>query len=186
MRKSALILTFLLMVPGAYAQQKNGLSAFLSYPSGWGGTNSGLHIEGGFGVAFSHTFSPLFSVEASLSQERYTLFRQTPVSDGAFRYDQVSVRTNPFDITGRYHFQTEGRWRPYVGAGARYVSTNEVGRGGFSTYRLFRLEPEVSGGVVFQLRPHAGIVFDAKQLIGNNNLRSDPAFKPSIGFRWTF
>jgi len=42
---------------------------------------------------------PLFPVEASLNQERYTLFRQAPVSDGAFRYDYVSVRTNPFDIT---------------------------------------------------------------------------------------
>ncbi len=68
----------------------------------------------------------------------------------------------------------------------RWVNIHEFARGAFTSYTSLRVDPEISGGVVFQLRPHLGVLFDAKQLIGNNSLRSDPGFKASIGLHWRF
>jgi len=187
MRRVAAILFAFLLASTAFGQQKNAFSVFYNDPSYWFSSSSGGHAEGGVGVAVSHAFSPIFSTELSIARESYTLFANQAVSNGMISYDRVSVRTTPIDATARYHFVNATRWKPYIGGGLRYVDTHEIGRGTFSPRYTFRsVESEIVGGVVFQIRPRIGLIFDGKQLIGNHSLHSDPSFKGSIGFNWRF
>lgn len=183
MRRLAAIVFSLLFASTAFAQQKNSLSVFYSNPSFWWTSGYGGHSEGGVGLAVSHAFSPSFSTELSVARERYTLLRSV---SGAPPYRLTTVHVMPIDAMAKYHFLTESRWKPYAGLGLRYASTNEVGRGQYTIFRTPSFNPEVSGGVVFQLRPRIGLVVDAKQLIGTHDLHSDPAFKVSAGFHWRF
>lgn len=187
MKRLAAILATALVASAAFAQQKNTLSAFYSNPSLFLHSGYGGRPEGGIGLAIDHAFSPVFSVELAVADERYTLLRSSAVVNGIPTFQTRNVRVFPFDATANYHFFTDSRWKPYAGLGLRYVSTQEIGRGQFNpAYRMYSLDPEVVGGVLFQFRPHLGLVLDAKQLIGNRDLHSDPAFKMSAGFHWRF
>lgn len=187
MKRFAAMLVTALVASTAFAQQKNSMSVFYSNPSLFLNSGYGGRPDGGVGLAIDHAFSPVFSVEVAVADERYTLLRSSGAVNGFPTFQTKSVRVFPFDATAKYHFFTDSRWKPYAGLGLRYVSTQEAGGGRFIPgYRMYSLDPEVAGGVVFQFRPHLGLVLDAKQLLGNRDMRSDPAFKLSAGFHWRF
>jgi outer membrane protein W len=177
MRK--LFVVLLAVAPAAFAQQKNELSIFYNNLSG-GSSGSGTHFNGGPGLRLTHAFSPLFSIEASIAHESYSVFRPTTPTT----FEQVSVRSNPIDVAARYHFVNESHWKPFIGGGLRYVNLSQInGSGG--RFNVVRIESEIVGGIEWQVRRFS-LVFEAQQLLGNNSLSTDPAFKPSvgIGYRW--
>jgi hypothetical protein len=93
----------------------------------------------------------------------------------------VKFRTYPIDLTARYRFVNDTRWKPFIGAGARYVAAPHVdSMFGYTN----RLSPELVGGVVFQLR-HLGIVVDGKALLADHEYY-DSAFKTAVGLNWRF
>ena len=175
MRK--LFIVLLAVAPAAFAQQKNEISIFYSNLSG-GTSSSGTHFNGGPGLRLTHAFNPVFSVEASIASEAYSVFRLTTPTT----FERVSVRTDPIDVAARYQFVNESHWKPFIGGGLRYVSSREINRSG-TRFDLWRVEPEIVGGVAWQIRRFS-LVFEAQQLLGDHNLSSDPAFKPSIGIGW--
>jgi hypothetical protein len=74
----------------------------------------------------------------------------------------VSFRTYPIDLTARYRWVNETRWKSYLGVGARYVAAPHVdSMWGYTN----RVTPEIVGGVLFTFR-HFGIVADGKVLWG--------------------
>lgn len=90
----------------------------------------------------------------------------------------MKFRTYPIDFTLHYRFD-DTRWKPYIGAGARYVAAPHVdSMFGYTN----RLTPEVVGGVVFQMR-HLGIFADGKVNLGDHEYY-DPVFKTAIGVSW--
>ena len=90
--------------------------------------------------------------------------------------------TYPVSLDGQYHFFNDSRWKPYLGAGVRYVQASA---------RFFdtgtRVTPEITGGVEFMMTPHVSLRFDGKQEIQTH---SGPAYDPlsrmAVGIGWHF
>ena len=92
-----------------------------------------------------------------------------------------ALRTYPIDLTARFRWVNDTRFKPYIGLGARYVAAPHVdSMFGYTN----RTTPELVGGVVYQLR-HLGIVADGKVLLGDHEYY-DSMFKTSIGLSWRF
>ena len=162
-----------------FAQQKHEFSIFLSQSNTYRATR-------GYGAAFNQTLTPRFSVQIALAVEEPTVcvggsFLTTPCT-------QLKLRTYPVDLTGRYHFLNETRWKPYVGLGMRYAqaphltpkSRTAIGHG-YPNH----LDPQVVGGVELLINPSFGVTVDAKQLLANSEAY-DPRLKASVGLSWRF
>jgi outer membrane protein W len=95
----------------------------------------------------------------------------------------------PIDASISYHFLSDSRWKPYLGAGARYLenTTRFDLPTGVRRFSHRTIDPEITGGVTFQFRPNLGLRFDAKQIIGNSNsVLGDNALSGSVGLSFRF
>lgn len=193
MRKSIVIaVSLLFVVASAFAQQPsraNGVSVFVSDLSVFHSSTNGTTIDAGYGAAFDHMFSNRVSGELSVTSQRFRSFITTLTPSGVPTTIAFSERTYPIDANVSYHFLTDSRWKPYVGAGLRYVSSSVHTGTGFGSHELTSrsVDPEVSGGVTFQFRPALGLRFDAKQIVGSNgSYMGDSDFKVSLGLNFRF
>jgi outer membrane protein W len=179
--RTARFLVLLLIAPAAFAQQRNHFSVFLSN-LGVYSTSQHTHWYSDYGAAFDTSFTPRLSAQLSVSSEGHSTYPYVVDSSGYInQVDPVRFRTYPIDLTGRYHFITESRWKPFLGAGLRYVAAPHVD----SQFGLrSHLTPEAVGGVVFQMQ-RIGIVFEGKQLLGDREYY-DSMFKASVGVNWRF
>jgi Outer membrane protein W len=196
MRKSIVVaVSLLFVVVSAIAQQQpsrsNAVSVFvtdLSLSSSGGPT--GTKLGAGYGAAFEHMFNDRFSGEVSVTSERQQRTFFTVNSTGAIVFDfRRSNTLYPIDANASYHFLTNGPWKPYVGAGLRYVSYTFHGDSALGSFQntTRSVNPEVSGGITYQFRPNLGLRFDAKQIVGSNGSDiGDPAFKASVGLSLRF
>jgi outer membrane protein W len=182
MRKSRLfVIVLILVAPAVFAQRENNFSVFLNQ-FGLQESNQGRHWYTSYGAAFESSFTPRFSAQISIGAERHSSFPYVVDETGYInQVTPVKFRTYPIDLTARYRFVNETRWKPYIGAGARYVAAPHVdSMFGYTN----RVTPELVGGVVFQLR-HLGIVADGKVLLGDHEYY-DSVFKTSLGLNWRF
>jgi Outer membrane protein beta-barrel domain len=169
MRKLVLVLITLLAV-SASAQtldRPNRVSFFLSNVGfGWS-EGGGSFWESGYGAAYERRFSRAWSAELAMTVQR----------------DSNDAETYPFDAVVRYSFpNVRTRWRPYVGAGVRYVAAPIEPRG---EHYENQLAPEIAAGVDFNPVQSWSLRFDLKQTIGNTYAYDEP-FKVSIGAGWRF
>jgi outer membrane protein W len=193
MRKTVVVaISLLFVVASAFAQQSsrsNSVSVFISDPSlGWTKTE-GTSASAGYGLALDHMFTNRFSVELSLTRQREAYSFTSIGGNGAAIRTTTTDTAYPFDAVASYHFLTDSRWRPYVGAGLRYVSETYRGQSTLGAYgvTMHQVDPELAAGVIFQLRPSLGLRFDAKQVIGSTRSdRVDRAFKASVGLAFRF
>ncbi len=180
--------SLLFVVTPVFAQQgrSNTISVFVSDLT-ITSDSSGRSFNTAFGAGFSHMFTDRISAELSVSS-------QEARSDLAFiggvpTTGTRSDRLVPIDAIASYHFFTNSRWKPYLGAGARYVSDTLREEGAFGQRRLtiHTVDPEIAAGVVFQFHPAWGIRFDVKQII-NSRVRTipDERFKASVGVGFHF
>ncbi len=182
MRKSRLfVIALLFIAPAAFAQRENNFSVFL-YQAGVSSSESGRHWYGNYGAAFESSLTSHFSAQLSVGSEQHRSYPYVVDETGYInQVTPVRFRTYPIDLTGRFRFVNDTRWKPYIGAGARYVAAPHVdSMFGYTN----RLTPELVGGVVYQLR-HFGIVVDGKVLLGDHQYY-DSAFKTSFGLNWRF
>jgi len=151
---------------------------------------------GGFGVAFSHSWSAQWSAEGSLGFEQHYM--------NGLRFDasipvttHERVRTIPAGLMMRLHFPNDSRWKPYIGGGAHYVGApditvadisatpNSAGLFPVTTRRLdSRLSAEVGVGTTFMITPRVGLQFDVKRLLRNDSIAFDPLTRGSFGVHW--
>jgi outer membrane protein W len=193
MRKTVVVaISLLFVVASAFAQQNsrsNSLSVFVSDPTlEWTKTN-GTSASAGYGLAFDHMFTNRVSVELSLTRQRVGQSVTVIGTNGSATTTALTDTAYPFDAVASYHFLTDSRWRPYVGAGLRYVSESFRVQTGLTAYRqtTYQADPEVAAGVIFQIRPSLGLRLDAKQIVGNRRSdTADRAFKGSIGLTFRF
>lgn len=193
MRKSLVIAASLVFViTSAFAQQPtplNTISVFVSDLSVTH-TSSGTSFDSGYGAAFDHRFSDHISAELSVTTQRMRQSVTTISPSGQPVFASYTKTLLPIDANVSYHFFTNSRWKPYLGAGLRYLNNTVSNVAPFNSYRYTSrsVDPEVSGGVTYQFRPNLGLRFDAKQTVGGSNsvLGGDAAFSASAGLSFRF
>jgi outer membrane protein W len=192
MRKSTMAMVSLLFVVAPlHAQQHNRsnvVTVFVSDAS-FSSNSSGDKFGADFGLALSHMFNDRFSAELAVTSQHAESVVTFLGPTGAPSVNTYSDRLYPIDANVSYHFLTNSRWKPYLGAGARYVSDTLHYTGPFANQRFTenRLDPEVSGGITFQFNPALGLRFDAKQIIGDRRVYvADPNLKVSVGLSLRF
>jgi outer membrane protein W len=192
MRKLIIVTISLLFVAAsAFAQQpvgSNAISVFVTDPE-LAKSQAGTRFGTDFGLALEHRFNPRISAELSVTNQRSNQFFTTLTPTGTPTTVSYSERSYPIDANVSYHIFTESRWRPYLGAGLRYVSNTLRGTNVTGNYRFTTrsVEPEISGGIAFQFTPRLALRFDAKQVIGSADPAvSDPQFKASAGLSLRF
>jgi outer membrane protein W len=184
--------SLLFVVASAFAQQSspsNTVSVFVSDLSISYGSQSGTNFDAGYGLAFNHMFNSHLSGEVSVTSQQFRRYVSTFSVPGPATHGSYNDTLYPIDANVSYHFLTDSRWKPYVGAGLRYLNNTFVGSGPLGQYRISSrtLDPEISGGVTFQFRPNLGLRFDAKQIVGNSNsVLGDAAFSGSVGLSVRF
>jgi outer membrane protein W len=194
MRKSIVIaVSLLFVVASAFAQQHatpaNTVSVFVSDATVSYSSSSGSNVDATFGAAFDHMFSRHVSAELSVTSQRVRRSVSTFGPAGQPVFTSFTDTLYPVDANVSYHFFTDSRWKPYVGGGVRYVSGtvrnfSQLNGDRVSTHSI---NPEISGGVMFQFRPTLGLRFDAKQVIGSNaSIVGDAAFTGSVGLSFRF
>jgi hypothetical protein len=168
------------LVPVASAQQRHELSVFGSH------SDAGYHAAYGYGAAFSEAWTPRFSTAIAAGVDEATVcvggsFLERPCT-------QIKLRTHPIDLFGRYHFLNDTRWKPYVGAGVRYLSAPRL----TAEERTLvghpysdHISPQVVGGVELIAVPSFGITVEGKQLVGHRE-PYDSLLKLSAALNWRF
>jgi len=177
MRKFVLVL--LLAVP-AFAQsldKPRRITFFVSNPAiGWSEGGGGF-ADAGYGIAAEYRFAKVWSGELAVATEQHE-------DQLLFSGTIYKLRTYPVDVVVRRSFLTQTRWRPYLGAGVRYVSAPHGGPT-FRDYRN-RTSAQIAGGVEFNAAESWSLTFDVKQLIRNDDVVYDEFFKVSLGVGWRF
>ncbi|MEA2328904.1 MAG: hypothetical protein QOE68_3863 [Thermoanaerobaculia bacterium] len=194
MRKSIVIgVSLLFVVASAFAQdtaRANTVSVFLSDAMVTYSSSSGTRLDVSYGGAFNHMFNRHISAELSVtSQPARRYFSTFVVSGQPATSSSREVHFHPIDANVSYHFLTDSRWKPYVGGGLRYLNNSVILSGPLGSQRLTTrtVDPEISGGVIFQFRPTLGLRFDAKQIIGNSgSVLGERAFTGSVGLSFRF
>lgn len=166
-------------------QPKNDFQIFV-YASNVGITwtdTRGTTVDSGFGFAVSKFVTPHVSMELAVNSQKW--YEYEPYYNGPEifpRYHRYGHQTYPISLDGQYHFFNDSRWKPYLGAGLRYVH---------ATARSFeisdRYRPEITGGVEFMMTPHVSLRFDGKQEIQSHGGPAyDPLSRVAVGVGWHF
>lgn len=181
--RAALLPLLLLALPLVAQDRTNRVSLFVSEPSFAWSEGGGSHWSGGIGLAFEHRFGARWSAEVSAAREESTRRLPSIAPGGLTVINEEKLTAYPVDVTARYHFATapHTRWRPYAGAGVRWVNAPDSLLGALED----RLSPEVVGGVDFNLTPEWSLRADAKRLL-RDSAPHDEAFKVSIGAGFRF
>jgi outer membrane protein W len=170
MRKPLLLFVVLLLAVSASAQtldRPNRVSFFLSNLAGGHSEDGGTFLDAGYGVAYERRFTRAWSAELAVTVQK-----------------QEGAETYPFDALARYHFQSvRTRWRPYAGAGVRFVAAPGPEPRG-ERYDN-QIAPEVAAGVDYNPAEAWSLRFDVRQSLGNTYAYDDP-FKASLGVGWRF
>ena len=129
-----------------------------------------------------------FSAEVSVSSQG---FQRTVEMIGTTSEPVTTTFTGrlyPIDANVSYDLLTNSRWKPYIGAGVRYVNdTFHVAGRRINYYASRNIDPEVTGGITLQLNPSFGLRLDAKQVLGSyRSAVTDPDFKASVGLSFSF
>jgi len=184
MKRLALFAVTLFALPLFAQQQPHNDFQVFAYLSdvgiSWNESN-GAVADANFGIAVSKFVSPRVSVELSVTKQGWWEYEPGP-----FVLGQPVVRFKhtvyPISLDGQYHFLTDSRWKPYLGAGVRYVQPNAQLRD-ISP----RISPEINGGVAFMATPRLSIRFDAKQALRSQGGPGyDPGSRISVGVGWHF
>ncbi|MGA8807245.1 MAG: outer membrane beta-barrel protein [Thermoanaerobaculia bacterium] len=179
-----LALSCFLIASSAFAQQRNTVSVFAVT----GGNAGGATIDGAYGASFERRFTDRFSAELSVTSQDAHRFVELVGTTSEPVYATLTTRLYPLDLNVSYQLLTNGRWRPYLGGGMRYVhDTFHVAARHISFVASQTLDPEVSGGIALQFNPTLGLRVDAKQVLGSHRTKvADPEFKASIGLSFSF
>jgi len=189
MRKVRIAAVLMLFgVTSVFAQQprSNTISVFVSDLS-ITSDSRGTSVDTAFGAGFGHMFTDRVSAELSISSQNVR--RNVAFINGVPTTGIRSDRLLPIDAIASYHFFTNSRWKPYLGAGARYVSDTfrEADSFGLTRFTTHSVDPELAAGVTYQFNPVWGIRFDVKQIItGRVRTIPDPRFKASVGLGFHF
>lgn len=182
MRKLAFVVVLLNSFATVAFAQSNQLSVFFSRSAG------SVHTHTGYGAAFIHSWTPRFSTAIAAAVEDPIVGICVGGIVTPEKCTDIKVRSYPVDLTGRFHFLNDTRWKPYLGLGARYIGAPHL----TSEQRVVvghsysdRVSGEIVGGLEFLIKPTLGITAEVKGLLRNSE-DYDAGFKISGGLNWHF
>jgi len=183
MRKIVVLIALVASVASVYAQQTQTTSLFLSDIMQTTTDRQTGQWPSGFGVSYERMFAPRWSVQGSVAVERHRSYAYVVEDNGAITLvDRVRLQTVPIDVTARYHWLNDTRWKPYLGLCAHYVASPNADR----RFRYQNhLDGEINGGTLFMLNPAFGVMLEGRALVGDREPYDQP-FKVSLGFDWRF
>jgi len=191
MYKSAAVAALLLLFSvSAFPQHSNTVSVFVTKLSR--SDIGGAKLDAAYGASFDHKFTDRFSGELSVSSQRYRRYVRTFTGSTEPTSALFTDRIYPIDANISYHFPSGNVWKPYIGAGLRYVNDTFQGYEGLGRTAFYRtavhtIDPEISGGITLQFNRALGLRFDAKQVLGSNRSDvADPELKASVGLSFRF
>jgi|GEM_PF-504512 len=172
---------------GQQAKQSNTISLFVSDLSLSGSNSTPFRSDAGIGAAIDHRFNDRVSAELSITHQSFQrhIVELTPTVIPA-SYDRT-VGLYPIDANLFYHFSNVSHWKPYLGAGVRYVGVSEHFAGPLGGYDLTSraIAPEVSAGITYQLRSNLAVRVDAKRIVsGIKSYITKPIFEHSDAFNF--
>ena len=175
---------FFLITSSAFAQQRNTVSVLAVT----GGNAGGAKVDAAFAASLERRFGERFSAELTASSERARRVVEVFSTTSQPAYAIFTTRLYPLDLNVSYQLLTNGRWRPYIGGGMRYVhDTFHVAGRRVNYVASQTIDPEVSGGIALRFNPTLGLRFDAKQVLGSHRTKvADPEFKASFGLSLSF
>jgi outer membrane protein W len=184
MKRLVLFAVVVFAVPLFAQQQPRKDFQIFAYASDIGITYSesyGTAVDSNFGVAVSKFVSPRVSMELAVSSQAWWEYSPDPVPFGA-PYIRRKHTSYPVSVDAQYHFFNDSRWKPYLGAGVRYVDPNaefrEIGA---------RISPEINGGVSFMMTPNLSLRFDGRVALRSSHAPGyDPMMRGAIGIGWHF
>jgi outer membrane protein W len=178
MRKLVPVLLLLAVSASAQTIDKPTRVSFFVTNPGLGNDGDGGVLDGGVGLALEHRFSRKWSAAIDVAREVHDY------QPRFFDPTTIEFRTYPVDVLARYSFQSaHTRWRPYMGAGVRYVSAPDAPSGAKYDDEVW---PELAGGVELNAAESWSLLFEAKGLVVNDIPEYDELLKVSIGFGWRF
>ncbi|MFN2441282.1 MAG: OmpW family protein [Thermoanaerobaculia bacterium] len=132
-----------------------------------------LDSTSGFGAAVNAFFTDKISLElAAYAFESEVTVRPRLVSQFPVR----DLDMMPITATLQYHFNPEGRFDPYIGAGAAYVLFGDLSDFSGSDLRSIDLEDDIgyvlNAGASFDLTPRLAIVGDVKYVPVESSARA--------------
>lgn len=185
MRKHGLgsLLVFLVAIPAAFAQQPNQLSVFLSNPWIGYGSPSGVKASSGIGLSFARMFTPRVSAQLAVASEAARTYPYIVTTQGDIAsVTSRSFHVYPVDLTVRYHFLNDTRWKPFLGLGDHYVGAPNVGSEfGYRNH----LGGLLIGGSEFQIGRSFGLLLDGRAVFGKHE-PYDVSSRVNVGFNWRF
>jgi outer membrane protein W len=143
--------------------------------------STGSNLDTGFSIGLQYQFTPRWSAEASYGREEHTASWATYHGPTFVEVERRTVTSQPFEFTGQFNFANDSRWKPYIGAGARYISKPDDGTPRSET----QLAPLVTAGVHFQITPTFSLRAEGKGKIGDDRYY-DSQIKTAIGIGWRF
>ena len=192
----AVAASLLFFAASVFAQQTSRSNSVYIFATEISQSNIGrATIDSAYGASFDHLFTERFSGELSVSRQRFRRYVAvfTNSSEPASTNAPFTDWLYPIDATVSYHFLGDSRWKPYLGAGLRYVNDTFHGYEAIGTrtplYRaaVSTIDPEVSGGITWQFSRALGLRLDAKQVLGSGRSDvADPEFKASAGLSFRF
>jgi outer membrane protein W len=137
----------------------------------------------GFGASYERMLAPRWSVQGAIAVERHSSYPYVVEDNGSITLvDPSRLRTVPIDVTARYHWPNDTRWKPYLGFGAHYVAApNADARFRYRNH----LDAELEGGTLFMFNRSLGLMLDGRVLGGDREPYEQP-FKVSFGLSWRF
>lgn len=184
MRKLLLVAALVLLgAAQARAQQNQTASFFLSDVMQTETDRRTGQWPSGFGVSYERMFGPRWSVQAAAAVEHHKSYPYLVEDDGSITLvDRVRLQTVPLDLTARYHWPNDARWKPFLGFGAHYVAAPNADR----RFRYqSRLGGEITGGTLFMFTPSFGATLEARGVIATHE-SYEPPLRVSFGASWRF
>ena len=185
-RRTFLIVVLVHSLAPLASAQHNQLSVFVSESAG----SVPVRSNRGYGLALTRQWTPRLSTGMAVAIEDPVVRECTGGFFDPLVCSETTLRTYPVDLTGRFHFINDTRWKPYVGIGARYVRaprlSSEASRTLGRDY-ADHLDPQVVGGLEFLITPSIGVGTEVKVLFcDNKNCEYDSELKVAGGFIWRF
>jgi len=173
----------LVCVVGNAQQQQQTFSLFLSDVMQSQTDRVTESWPSGFGASYERMLATRWSVRGAVAVERHSSYPYVVEDNGSITLvDSSHLRTVPIDVTARYHWPTDTRWKPFLGVGAHYVAApNADARFRYRNH----FDAEIEGGTQFMLNRSLGLMIDGRVLGGDREPYDQPV-KVSFGLSWRF
>src|SRR5439155_13231993 len=117
MKRFMFVLMLVALAAPLAAQEKTEVFTFFDDPNLSVSSVDGTHATSGYGVSLRYFVTPRFSTELSVARHDRNVVTYDVSNPGApVLLSDYRFKVTPIDLVSSYHFTTDSRWKPYLGA----------------------------------------------------------------------